>query len=102
MPGCCHEDDPCHYHAINKDKASAAISIGTAGPVSTGQCPCQGRSLSTICLVPTLSALELPLNCPSSVCSAFQQAMHAALQVVTAATGQQKELPSLPCSTLLS
>ena len=85
---------------IDKDKASAAISIDTAVPVSTGQCLCQARSLSTICLLPTPSALELPLNCPSNVCSAFQQAMHAALQVVTAATGQQKELPSLPCSTL--
>jgi len=56
----------------------------------------------------TLSVLCLPfthLLCPYSaldlhVYSAFQQAMHAALHVLTAATGQQKELPSLPCSIL--
>jgi len=98
MPGCWHEDDPCH--AIDKDKASAAISIDTAVPVSTGQCLCQERSLSSLCLLPIHSSFTLPLSCPLHVCSAFQQAMHAALQVVTAATGQQKELPSLPCSIL--
>ena len=98
MPTAWREDDPCH--AIDKDKAADVISFGMAGPVSTGRRLCQEPPLSSLCLLLIPSALTLPFSCPLHVCSAFHQAMHAALQVLTAATGQQKGLSSPPCSTL--
>ena len=98
MPTAWREDGPCH--AIDKDKAADVISFGMAGPVSTGRPLCQEPSLSSLCLLLIPSALTLPLSCLLRLCSAFHQAMHAALQVLTAATGQQKGPSSPPCSTL--